>query len=767
MLTKLNRKILNTKSDLYDNNVKLFTGFYSDSWKSITTASNSWSALAINEDGLIFAISNINSTLIYSSNGGNSWTTISVGTAPMKSIAYARTKNFSRFVVIGHNFLMYSNKKDPINAGDWFTSGITTEVSPTVVVSGIPQFQWEDIVFDGGLFIAVAKTHATTGGLNQRLKRIALSRDGINWRLDTAPFAYDFPNPNQSINPEWKTTTYGNGRFIIAANGPSNLPTTVSRILYSNNDGNTWTEARNDLRNVEIVKSVTTWQDSTYSPKLNLFILVANSGPYRLIYSRDGENWSNEGISATINSLDLSSISWSPELEMFIGVASGTTSPRFITSNDGIIWTFRTFHTSSKSTVSLVWNKKYNNFIGCSNATAATDNIFVTKSLGIDALQTSLDRYFNKTSLTNFSYLNPNQTSIETITGADFGISPIININVHNTYTVDQDFPPGIFLNPSNGIIYGKNFSVQTFSRVVTAYNNATGESLSTVVTISIIPGKVTIDNFYYYLQDSSDTSYKLKFILTEPNSRSVFIPIVDGSSPFVYSFQSTTAQNGIFNLNSSNGILEVNSPKLEVFDDFNVTIRVYNNYDNFRDVTIEFTCLRLLNANFSYTPRYTINIVRWERQVTKYGFELWTEFGVIQWFPRQETERRETRIYYTELIADTYISPRTLIFKRQTYYLNYIQFFDYDSDSAPGGGFSIVNGVGLTEDMGLRMLITAPGIANNPYFFNSVTIFGVTYIPNINLTYIYNNNDSITFISNGVGIPAASNVNNAQIIFR
>lgn len=680
MLTKLNRNFINTRKSSYSNNVKTFTGFYSDSWTASTSSSASWSSLAINEDGLILAIASSN-TINYSNDGGVTWTNITGITASsMKSIAYAKdpSDGIPKFVIVGYSFIMYSNKKNPISSSDWFTTGITTEYRPGLFSSSFPSYQWEDIVYNGGLFIAVSSNITTFQGLNQNLKRVAISRDGKNWRLDTFPFSY-----GSITTHSWKTVTYGNGTFIAAA---SSTDSGVTRLIYSNNDGNTWQESRSSVLNLNIHKNDNSWQDSTYSPKLNLFIVVANSGPQRLIYSSDGQNWSNEGISSSINTLDLSSICWSPELEMFVAIASGTTSPRFITSSNGINWTLRVFPVSSKSIISVIWNKKHNNFIGCSNATAATNNIFITKPLGIDSLPDTIDRYFNNTEISEFSYLNSNQESIEMISNADFGISPNININIHNKYTLDIPFPNGINLNPFNGVIYGKipNNQNEDIIRIITVINEVTNKTLSTTIKIKKIDGKPSIDQFYY-VERGSNNRVEGEFKVSI-ESLGFFLPFIDGSSPFYYNIVSTTADNGVFNFNSSNGELKLNKDKVFNILEFNIIIGVYNTFDEYKQIEINFIFFkRIIVDSFRY--EIATSSVSYKRNETRYL--LSTPDGFVQLLPYTVTVVKTMTI--TKNILSSYnnrymstIRPQQLTINNFTFTLYFIEFIKFTNDGIP-----------------------------------------------------------------------------------
>jgi hypothetical protein len=524
------------------------------------------------------------------------------------------------------------------------------------------------------------------------------------------------------MSPTWKTVTYGNGTFIVAASSLSSA--TAPRIMYSNNDGNTWGEARNDT----LVKTNNAaWQDSTYSPKLNLFILVANSGTYRLIYSSDGQNWSNDGISASINSLLLTSVSWSPELEVFIAISSNSSSPIFITSSDGKNWTLRSLTSSfnNKAMSGIIWNKKHSNFIGCSNTTSGINNIFNTRPLGINSLQVSSDRYFNKTTITNFSYLKENESEISLIINANFGISPMINVNIHNIYTIDVPLPVGVNLNPTNGVIYGKYTSIEKISRVITVFNQSTGESFKTEIIISFVIGKASIDSYYYYIKGSGDYSQKYNFVINDPNDMVTFEPQIDSTGPYTFRLLSSNFEPGVFEFNVSNGIFNINPQKVKTGGTYSITAIIFNSYDDSEEINLTILALRRIQTNFisnSSTKIYT-----WFKKETRYRFELWTEFGVIQLFPYEETLYTDVKTYQYTINSNS-ITPNSLVINDKTYRFISINFTKNINGASPPG-YTPLNGMQWLEFGNfLDIVIQGPDNISQTNFFNTIEILGATY---------------------------------------
>lgn len=80
------------------------------------------------------------------------------------------------------------------------------------------------------------------------------------------------------------------------------------------------------------------WTDVVWSPELNLFVAVSQSGTNRVGTSPDGITWTTRAV--TIDGA-WKAVTWSPELGLFVAVAaSGTVQA--MTSPDGITWTGRT-----------------------------------------------------------------------------------------------------------------------------------------------------------------------------------------------------------------------------------------------------------------------------------------------------------------------------------------------------------------------------------------------------------------------------------------
>lgn len=754
MSVKLNKNLLNTQKNLFNNHVKTFTGFYSDSWNSFitsATSSTAWGGLAINENGLCFAIQNVSSNVLnYSIDGGNSWVALTLGTSNLwKSITYS--KELDRFVVVGEGSthrIMYSNKPNPINAADWSTT-----------TTGVQTMNYQDVIYSAGVFIACANSGVNTPPFDLTFRRILVSFNGIDWRIDTPPIQL----ANQ-LNL-WKTVTYGNGTFIIASNGAQS--TSFPRLIYSTNDGNTWSLARSSKPS--IITSNNGWQDSVYSPKLNLFILVGNSGANRLIYSNNGQNWTDDRITTSINNLQLTAITWSPELELFIAVDSTSTNKIFITSGDGINWTFRSLSITSKTSAnSIIWNKKHNNFIiSFTTGTSNNTNISNTKPLGINSISNFIQ---NTQGLTNFSYfINQNESEILMYRNINFGISPIININVNNSYFIDRNFPNGISLNTSNGVIYGNySGSEESIERKIKVLNNSTSQTIETSIKINFVTIPLLIDTFYYYI-DNQNTPLSSTYTINLTQDEYVLLPQVSSKINPLYFAVESNPSNFLINLDQDKGIIKINRRDLNLTTSISsMLIEVISEIEEAGDKTITLsfnTHIRtLLKFNLIDDRLIDFNITLIEIRINwELIFILWVAvvfFGVrfgggdgrIEWptirTPISSTARLTIKEYS---VVDTTFLPFSFKIKDTQYSINRINFSSRLINRSvtigpPNERFWTVDPESessyryYSDKLGIFLILEITIKDNNPNFFTNVEIGDSYARSSFSITHLGNN---------------------------
>ena len=130
------------------------------------------------------------------------------------------------------------------------------------------------------------------------------------------------------------------GTRFTYCNSPNNLVTTSP-------DGVIWTN-----RTIEY----SSWKHVTWSPELSLFVVVATNGTNRVATSPDGITWTTRSIDAN----SWRHVTWSPELSLFVAVANSGTN-QVATSPDGITWTSRSIEASGWS--SVTWSPELSLFV--------------------------------------------------------------------------------------------------------------------------------------------------------------------------------------------------------------------------------------------------------------------------------------------------------------------------------------------------------------------------------------------------------------------
>ena len=166
----------------------------------------------------------------------------------------------------------------------------------------------------------------------------ALDSTALKWTTQTA-----------AGSGGWRSVTWSPelGRFVAVGRQSSFPFATIARIMTST-DGKSWDLVGSP--GVGSVPNLGVWNSVTWSPELGLFVAVAcnviNTGvcgtggdTLRVITSPDGYAWTARSTPDTSSTWQ--SIIWSPELDLFVAVADGG-SNSIMTSPDGITWTART-----------------------------------------------------------------------------------------------------------------------------------------------------------------------------------------------------------------------------------------------------------------------------------------------------------------------------------------------------------------------------------------------------------------------------------------
>lgn len=139
--------------------------------------------------------------------------------------------------------------------------------------------------------------------------------------------------------------------FVAVAWGSSFYPTNI--IISS--DGSTWTESTPALP--EIGLEAVCW-----SPDLSLFVAVASdSHPNQVMTSQDGVDWTSRTTPFLGSWND---VCWSSELSLFVAVSGNSL---VMTSPDGITWTLRTAP-SGHTWQSVCWSPELSIFVAVGNS---------------------------------------------------------------------------------------------------------------------------------------------------------------------------------------------------------------------------------------------------------------------------------------------------------------------------------------------------------------------------------------------------------------
>lgn len=248
-------------------------------------------------------ITNFNSTGVYSDDGGETWSTMSIPSSDYWGrLAYGN----GSFVLVETAGSKSCKSIDGIN---WVTtSGHTLQPSSS-------------IAYGENVFISI----------QQNYKTIYVSIDGgLTWQ-----------RPDDSlldpIYVGWVDIAYGNGKFFACqANGA-----TRNKITYSNDLGQTWTP--------------------TFMSSLNLKSVAYGNGKYIALsntdviaYSEDGENWTEQKVLPTLR--DWRSVRFGNGYFVAVGYNSSVA----IYSADGLTWSeVDLYKTATWNNISTDGNGKF------------------------------------------------------------------------------------------------------------------------------------------------------------------------------------------------------------------------------------------------------------------------------------------------------------------------------------------------------------------------------------------------------------------------
>jgi len=121
------------------------------------------------------------------------------------------------------------------------------------------------------------------------------------------------------------------------------------------------------------------WQSVVWSPELSIFVAIASSGTgNRVMTSPDGFTWTIRTSAADNN---WRSLCWSPQLSLFVAVGYPFATNRIMTSTNGINWSLQVVP-FNQSWTSVCWSPELSLFVAVADFTAALPNQVMTSTNG-------------------------------------------------------------------------------------------------------------------------------------------------------------------------------------------------------------------------------------------------------------------------------------------------------------------------------------------------------------------------------------------------
>jgi len=272
-------------------------------WTSATSfAINTWNSVAYGQNTFVAVSSSGTTNRVMVSDNGSTWFAGNTGvnnTNNWMSVAFGDTPQYGpMFVAVSSN----GTNRAMMSGGVYATGGTGTVGTYWNASQTAPAlFPWNSVCYGNNVFVAVGASGVSYS-----------ENAGYNWTSGTIP---------STAWNTWTSVAYGNGTFVaVASNNTAGNP-----VMYSLNDGTTWTSASN--------VPVSTWQSVAYGN--SLFVAVANAGTTRVMTSPDGITW----IAGTAPSQSWTSVIYGEEDGLWVAVCSTGTGQRAMVSTDAITWT--------------------------------------------------------------------------------------------------------------------------------------------------------------------------------------------------------------------------------------------------------------------------------------------------------------------------------------------------------------------------------------------------------------------------------------------
>jgi alpha-tubulin suppressor-like RCC1 family protein len=385
-----------------------------DIW-SIKSQESFWSSITwVSDLNLFIAVANSGNVKIMISSDGINWNPIYGISVNLNSIAWSKPLQLLTAVGTGTNPILTSP-----NGINWTNRTSTSNTWNSVI--------WSDTNY---MFIAVA----SSGSGN----RIITSSNGTSWATRTSPEENNWVNicHANELGLNIAVASSGTNRIMYSDNGTEWYVVNNSS-LVSNLDNIIWVsslqkfilisganESQNsNILNSNIFNEIVEYKNigkvnnsfsntNTYNlnpakiiafsynftpnasiwvNELNTYVIGGTTGAVAL--STDGYQWIkySTNISNTITS-----IAWSPQLQILVAVCSSTTN-NVITSTDGINWIIRNNVPTGFGNTwnSVTWSPSLNLFVAVGNATHLTNRI-MTSTDGINwTIRNGFDNNWN------------------------------------------------------------------------------------------------------------------------------------------------------------------------------------------------------------------------------------------------------------------------------------------------------------------------------------------------------------------------------------
>lgn len=229
---------------------------------------------------------------------------------------------------------------------------ISTDMENWNYIQGIPNINYEDIIFNNNIFVAIA-----SNGTN----RVITSTNTINWQ-------------EVSVDANsWQSIAYGANRFVAVSSDGSN------RAMYSTN-GSTWTS---------VIVPLNSWQSVAYGA--NKFVAVSNDGTNRIMHSADGITWTNIASPSQNQFFKIKFLN-----NKFYAISENDV----ITSVDGLTWEILTLPFDDQNIKDIAFSGDFTLFIK-NNIIYYTNNFEIWKNFSFTNTSTVNNSFFYN----NYFYL--------------------------------------------------------------------------------------------------------------------------------------------------------------------------------------------------------------------------------------------------------------------------------------------------------------------------------------------------------------------------